>query len=104
MSLYRDIFIGDFDVALDDGKNPSIITDRAVIAQDIKHAIMESNIYLKLIGQRSQTIIDDAKQQMILIAEQDLRVVVGTGRFVERAEQLLLIIKSVDFGDIEIWL
>ncbi|MPX98219.1 DUF2590 family protein, partial [Salinivibrio sp. VYel6] len=40
--LYQDILIENGDVVLDDGRNPVMIQDRAVIAQDIKHAIIES--------------------------------------------------------------
>ncbi|MDF4702045.1 DUF2590 family protein, partial [Vibrio parahaemolyticus] len=38
---YQDILIENGDVVLDAGRNPILIQDRAVIAQDIKHAIIE---------------------------------------------------------------
>ncbi len=51
--LYQDILIESGDVVLDAGRNPVLIHDRAVIAQDIKHAIIESNVAIHLIAERS---------------------------------------------------
>ncbi|EGU38070.1 DUF2590 family protein, partial [Vibrio splendidus] len=51
--VYQDILIENGDVVLDAGRNPVLIQDRAVIAQDIKHAIIESNVAIHLIAERS---------------------------------------------------
>lgn len=51
--FYQDILIENGDVVLDAGRNPVLIHDRAVIAQDIKHAIIESNVAIHLIAERS---------------------------------------------------
>ncbi|MGV2841154.1 DUF2590 family protein, partial [Vibrio cyclitrophicus] len=46
--IYQDLLIENGDVVLDAGRNPVLIRDRAVIAQDIKHAIIESNLAVEL--------------------------------------------------------
>ena len=42
--VYQDMRIERGDVVLDAGRNPVLIHDRAVIAQDFKHAIIESTV------------------------------------------------------------
>ncbi|EJB8454801.1 DUF2590 domain-containing protein [Vibrio parahaemolyticus] len=102
--IYTDLLIVGEDVVLDSGFNPVLTTDRSVIAQDIKHAILESGLAVLLIAERSTTEIADVERQIILLAEDDLRVVPGTGKIQMINEKRLLTARSYEFGVIETWL
>lgn len=103
-SIYRDLLIDNGDIVLDAGQNPVITTDRVVIAQDIKHAILESGLAVKLVAERSPTEISDVEYQIIMLAEDDLRIIPGTGRIQMVNEQRLLTANTYEFGEIEAWL
>lgn len=100
-ALYTDLLISNEDVVLDSGQNPVLTTDRSVIAQDIKHAILESGLAVKLVAERSPTELADVEQQIILLAESDLRIIPGTGNIKMIDEARLLTAESYDFGTIE---
>ena len=76
--IYQDILIINGDILLDDGGNPTLIQDRAVIAQDIKHAIIESGLAIKLIGEKSPTLRADIKIELELLLESEQRLISGT--------------------------
>ncbi|MFH0274887.1 DUF2590 family protein [Vibrio jasicida] len=103
-SIYRDLLIVGEDVVLDVGRNPIITTDRSVIAQDIKHAILESGLAVQLVAERSPSEIADVERQIILLAEDDIRVIPGTGKIQMIQEKRLLTARSYEFGVIEAWL
>lgn len=103
-SIYRDLYIVDGDIVLDAGKNPVICTDRVVIAQDIKHAILDSGLAVELVAERSPTEINDVEYKIILLCENDLRVIPGTARIKMLDEKRLLTAKTYDFGEFETWL
>ena len=71
--LYQDMLIENGDVVLDAGRNPVLIQDRAVIAQDIKHAIIESNLAVELIAERSPSKKADIRTKLELLVEEDVR-------------------------------
>ncbi|NAW59639.1 MULTISPECIES: DUF2590 family protein [unclassified Vibrio] len=102
--IYSDLLIVNEDILLDDGQNPVITTDRVVIAQDIKHAILESGLAVELVAERSPTEIADVEHRIILLAEDDLRVIPGTGKIQRINDKRQLTAKSYDFGVIEAWL
>lgn len=103
-SVYRDLLIDNWDVVLDAGQNPVITTDRTVIAQDIKHAILESGLVVQLVAERSPTEISDIEYQLIMLAENDLRVIPGTGKIQMVEGQRLLTANTYEFGEINAWL
>lgn len=103
-SIYRDLYIVDGDIVLDAGKNPVICTDRVVIAQDIKHAILDSGLAVELVAERSPTEIKDVEYRIILLCENDLRVIPGSARITWVDEKRLLTAKTYEFGGIEAWL
>ncbi|WP_053349587.1 DUF2590 family protein [Vibrio alginolyticus] len=96
---YQDILIENGDVVLDAGRNPILIQDRAVIAQDIKHAIIESNLAVDLIAERSPSKKADIRTKLELLVEEDVRLVPGTVRLEEPTEGTIYVFATtIDFG------
>ncbi|MEQ1636717.1 MAG: DUF2590 family protein [Methylococcales bacterium] len=83
MASYVDIYITDNDLTLDSSGEPMLVNDRASIAQDIKHLIRESGLMVTIIGQRSRLIVADAIQRLVLLIEEDERLVPGTIKITE---------------------
>ncbi|MEJ3599308.1 DUF2590 family protein [Vibrio vulnificus] len=100
---YQDILIENGDVVLDAGRNPILIQDRAVIAQDIKHAIIESNLAVDLIAERSPSKKADIRTKLELLVEEDTRLVPGTVRLAEPKQGTIYIFaRTIDFGDLNV--
>lgn len=100
---YQDILIENGDVVLDAGRNPVLIKDRAVIAQDIKHAIIESNLAVELVAERSPSRKADIRTRLELLVEEDVRLVPGTVRLEEPNEGTIYIFATTtDFGDVTV--
>lgn len=100
---YQDILIDNGDVVLDAGRNPVLIQDLAVIAQDIKHAIIESGLAVALIGEKSRTGRTDIKKQIELLVEEEVRLIPGTVRL-EEAElgKIWIFATTTEFGGLEL--
>ncbi|EJO9909247.1 DUF2590 family protein [Vibrio parahaemolyticus] len=100
---YQDILIENGDVVLDAGRNPILIQDRAVIAQDIKHAIIESNLEVDLIAERSPSKKADIRTKLELLVEEDVRLVPGTVRLDEPTEGTIYVFAdTMDFGELQL--
>ncbi len=100
---YQDILIENGDVVLDAGRNPILIQDRAVIAQDIKHAIIESNLAVELIAERSPSKKADIRTKLELLVEEDVRLVPGTVRLDEPTEGTIYVFAdTMDFGELQL--
>ena len=100
---YQDLLIEEGDVVLDAGRNPVLIQDRAVIAQDIKHAILESQLAVELIAERSPSLKADIRTKLELLVEEDVRLVPGTVRLEEPKEGTIYVFaKTIDFGDLTV--
>ena len=100
---YQDLLIENGDLVLDAGRNPALIQDRAVIAQDIKHAILESQLAVELIAERSPSLKADIRTKLELLVEEDVRLVPGTVRLEEPKEGMIYIFaKTIDFGDLTV--
>ncbi|MFL7010951.1 DUF2590 family protein [Enterovibrio norvegicus] len=98
---YQDILIENGDVVLDAGRNPVLIQDRAVIAQDIKHAIIESGLSVALIGEKSRDGRADMKKQIELLVEEETRLIPGTVRLDEPTLGHIWIFATTrEFGDV----
>ncbi len=78
MAKYIDLHINNGDVVLDAGNNPTFLTDREVIAQDIVHAIIETGLANLLISDRGTGVNDDTKTRIKLLVEDDVRIMPGT--------------------------
>ncbi|MEZ8880254.1 DUF2590 family protein [Vibrio lentus] len=98
---YQDLLIENGDVVLDAGRNPVLIQDRAVIAQDIKHAIIESNLAVELIAERSPSKKADIQTKLELLVEEDIRLVPGTVQLEEPTEGTIYVLATTaEFGDL----
>ena len=73
-----DLNIIDNDIALDGFAVPSQLTNSDVIAQDVKHRIIESRKLTELIGLRNKNIVAKVLTEIELIVEQDERLIPGT--------------------------
>lgn len=102
---YWDLRIVDDDIAMDVGRQPLKLADRASIAQDIAHMIRERGYLTAMIAER------DARKRryyMVLITiavDDDTRIVPGTAKITESAAgELWLTAKTVDYGDMTLQL
>lgn len=100
--LYLDLLITDEDITLDSGNQPLICDNRISIAQDIKHAILESGLATQLIAERSRIFRRDIILQMVLLVEEDVRLIPGTVSIIEeRLGQLFITAETYEFGRLD---
>ncbi|MGI2181039.1 DUF2590 family protein [Shewanella oncorhynchi] len=101
LNKYRDLHIEHGDVVLDVGLNPSYLTDRAAIAQDIVHAILDTGLAHLLISDRGTGVTADTQIKLKLLVEDDVRIMPGTVRIEETASgQWWVFAETIDFGTI----
>ncbi|WKD23619.1 DUF2590 family protein [Pseudoalteromonas sp. KG3] len=79
-----DLNIIEQDIALDNFAVPSQLTNSDVIAQDIKHRIIESGKLTELIGLRNKNIVAKILTEIELIVEQDDRLTPGTIKVIKQ--------------------
>ncbi|TMO02931.1 DUF2590 family protein [Pseudoalteromonas sp. S558] len=79
-----DLNIIDNDIALDGFAVPSQLTNSDVIAQDVKHRIIESRKLTELIGLRNKNIVAKVLTEIELIVEQDERLIPGTIKVIKQ--------------------
>ena len=100
--LYLDLLITGEDITLDSGNQPLICDNRIPIAQDIKHAILESGLATQLIAERSRIFRRDIILQMVLLVEEDVRLIPGTVSIIEeRLGQLFITAETYEFGRLD---
>lgn len=103
MAKYTDLHIRNGDVVLDAGNNPTYLTDRDVIAQDIVHAIIETGLAHLLISDRGTGVNGDTKTRIQLLVEDDLRIMPGTVTVEENANnkgEWWVNAHTIEFGDL----
>ncbi|MDP2548903.1 DUF2590 family protein [Oceanobacter sp. 4_MG-2023] len=83
MATYIDLLITDDDISTDTAGQPLLVTDRDVIAQDTRHAIRESGLLTKLIGQRDSQQRALVRKQIRQVVESDSRIKPGTSAVTE---------------------
>ncbi|QPB43072.1 DUF2590 family protein [Rodentibacter haemolyticus] len=99
---YLDLLIIGEDITLDSGYQPMICDNRASIAQDIKHAILESGLATQLIAERSRILRRDIILQMVLLVEEDVRLIPGTVSIIEeKLGQLFITADTYEFGKLD---
>lgn len=100
--LYLDLLITGEDITLDSGNQPMICDNRVSIAQDIKHAIIESGLATLLIAERSRVLRRDIILQIVLLVEEDTRLIPGT-IFIQDGDKgrLRLTAETYEFGKID---
>lgn len=100
-----DLLIINNNLVLDEKELPQLIGGRAVVAQDIKHRLLDSGLVYRLIGERNRNVIKQITNRIELVVEDDLRVRAGTVKAVYSREgksaQLSITCKS-DVGDVVI--
>lgn len=98
---YIDLHIQHGDVMLDAGLNPTYLTDRAAIAQDIVHAILETGLANLLVSDRGTGVTADTQTRIKLLVEDDERIMPGTVR-VEQVKhgQWWVFADTIDFGSV----
>ncbi|WP_372942741.1 DUF2590 family protein [Shewanella sp.] len=102
MATYIDLHIKSGDIVLDAGLNPTYLTDRAVIAQDIVHAILETGLANLLVSDRGTGVTADTKTQIKLLVEDDVRIMPGTVQVEQvTAGNWWVFADTIDFGPIE---
>ncbi|WP_417762173.1 DUF2590 family protein [Shewanella sp.] len=101
MSTYTDLWINNGDVVLDNGHNPQYLTDRAVIAQDIVHAIIETGLAVLLTADRGTGVNGDTQTRIKLLVEDDVRVMPGTVRVEQTANGTWWVYAdTIEFGSV----
>ena len=99
MSLYIDLHIEHGDVVLDVGLNPSYLTDRAAIAQDIVHGILDTGLAHLLISDRGTGVTADTQIKLKLLVEDDVRIMPGTVRIEQTSSgNWWVFADTIDFG------
>lgn len=73
-----DLLIINNNLVLDEKGSPQLIGGRSVVAQDVKHRILDSGYVYRLIGERNRNVIQQILNRLELIIENDLRVIAGT--------------------------
>ena len=77
-NFHIDLHIDDGDFNFNDVLSPAQLTEASVIAQDIKHRVLESGILVRLVGLRNQNGIAPLLVELELEVELDERLVPGT--------------------------
>jgi len=99
--LYIDLLITGRDFTLNAGNEPELCNNRMSVAQDIKHAIMESGLATQLVAERSPTLRADIFMQIGMLAEDDVRIIPATVQVTEQSSgHLLVTADTYDFGPI----
>lgn len=78
MTDFIDLLVVNGDFVFDEIGNTELIDQRASIAQDVKHLLIESGILFLLLGERSRRKLLALKKAIINKAEEDERLRPGT--------------------------
>jgi hypothetical protein len=98
---YVDLYIVDNDIALDELGCPDFVDGRASIAQDIQHMIRETGVLFQLIGQRNRELRQVILVELVLLIEDDDRIIPGTTIIIEEnIEKYWITAKTVDYHEI----
>jgi len=96
---YVDIKVVDGGWEIDAGQQPTICDGLYSIAQDIKHAMMESGLLVGLVAERSPTRREDALIQMEQLIESDVRIIPGSAIVTEVSiGEIMLTADTYEYG------
>lgn len=97
--VHVDLNVVDRDLSLDSLLSPDQLTKADVIAQDIKHRLLESGLPFLLVAQRNQNSIDYVLTEIELVVEQDDRLVPGTIQvFYDPENNVRVLAKTKDYS------
>lgn len=92
MSLhYIDYLVTDGGLDFDAGQQPIQTSDLNSIAQDVKHAILESGLLREYQAERNRTLRADVLTRIEMLIETDKRIEPGTAEIEEQSAELLWI-------------
>ncbi|PHM48556.1 DUF2590 family protein [Xenorhabdus miraniensis] len=100
---YIDLLINERDFTLNSGNEPQLCNNRTSIGQDCIHAIIESGLATNLIAERSPTLRADIHTQIVILIENDERIIPGTVSINEESlTKLWITAETYDFGQINV--
>lgn len=100
---YIDIKVIDGGWELDAGQQATLCNNLYSVAQDIKHAIMESGLARLLVAERNPALRADVLVQIEQKAELDTRIVPGSTTLTElSAGEIILTATAYEFGELEL--
>ncbi|MCC8366019.1 DUF2590 family protein [Xenorhabdus sp. PB61.4] len=100
---YIDLLINERDFTLNSGNEPYFCNNRVSIGQDCIHAIIESGLATQLIAERSPTLRADIHTQIVILIENDERIIPGTVSINEESPtKLWITAETYDFGRINV--
>lgn len=98
-----DLLITADDLTLNAQNIPELVTERACIAQDLKHMIRESGLLVKLIGMRNNNNILLNLKNIEIKVEEDKRIKPGTANvFQVKKGSFVVTAKTLEYGDLEV--
>ncbi|MBQ4836777.1 DUF2590 family protein [Pseudoalteromonas luteoviolacea] len=98
IQLHIDLNVVDGDFVLNDSLSPAILQKADVIAQDIKHRILESGLLVKLVGLRNENGIKPILTELELLIEKDDRLKPGTIKITRTDNGLSIDAKTRQYG------
>lgn len=102
MATYVDLKILNQEFELDAASNPQTYSDRDVVAQDVKHMIIDSHLLLFMIGERSREKRALIIKKIQLLVEEDERIEPGSCEIHEISSTEFFIYASTEFGEIRL--
>lgn len=97
--LHIDLSIVDGDFDFNDSLSPAQLSSADVIAQDVKHRVLESGLLFQLIGLRNVNGIAKVLTEVELIVEQDDRLIPGSIMIIPNADKTISITANThDYG------
>lgn len=106
MAKYTDILMENDDIAIDRDNQAAMIEDRAVILQDLIHAIRESGYLVEMIAERGAERRGLLRNRIIDLVEEDTRIVPGSVQFSGSGGQWTLFADTYEFGALKspVWI
>ncbi|OCQ24056.1 hypothetical protein A7985_05370 [Pseudoalteromonas luteoviolacea] len=98
IQLHIDLNVVDGDFVLNDSLSPATLQKADVIAQDIKHRILESGLLVKLVGLRNENGIKPILTELELLIEQDDRLKPGSINIIKNDNGLSIDAKTRQYG------
>ena len=97
-----DLLITNDDLTLNSASITELVTERACIAQDIKHMIRESGLLIELIGSRDRNRISLNRKKIEIKIEEDIRIRPGTAKVSQiDVETFLVEATTIEYGHLE---
>ncbi|PKH06659.1 DUF2590 family protein [Moritella sp. Urea-trap-13] len=98
---YIDLLVNQGGVDFDAGQQPRYTNDIMSIAQDVKHAVLESGLVRLLQAERNRTLREDVLTRIEMLIEIDLRIEPGSASALEQsAGAIMLRATTVKFGEL----